>query len=533
MTVHNEEDLLRVDGSPQGVGKKRKLKGWAIGLIALGAVLVIGLTMLGVLLFTRPNTALGAAAGRTISKLKKTEAAETVSRILDNSSIRISADLERLFQELPVSGDLKDLDAKTEFTLFRSEDGLAVSAAASLKDKELLDGRAIFSKGALTLSSTALLGKTSYGVNFKNLSKNLPDSPFDPESGSDYALPQWIADFLLKLDTDKTGELGKTARKMLTELIKTLDKSIEKHAESAREKETVEIGSSSLSTVRVDLDLDGEAIAAVCVDLLKWAKSSPELKELITKLAAMAEPYIQRRGMDADMLREEFYDKIQELLDDKEQLEVFFKNYRLGFSGNIRRLSGDLVKLTVTLKYRGSSETRLIGALTLTVGPNPKKPEVFSAEFRSDVPVRTTASFAYTVEKNDRQAYEAAMKFKSSALFGTASATGRISWDKKAEELTVKAGIPDDRTLTFKAAYANSGKLIRFSPSRLTMKEGGSEETIRFDGLELEIDLKAKFPSQPTYTDLLTLSEGDLDELGADLDEAFREIRDILDRELK
>ena len=105
--------------------------------------------------------------------------------------------------------------------------------------------------------------------------------------------------------------------------------------------------------------------------------------------------------------------------------------------------------------------------------------------------------------------------------------------DKKEDELTVKLTYDSDSAFTLKAELKKDGDTVIFRPDKLTSKVYGREETIRLDGLTVTIDKSAKFPSHPTYTDLLTLDEKDLDELTEDLQDALKEISDTFEKALK
>lgn len=528
MFVQNEEDLLRIEKTQKA--PKKKLKAWHIALIALGVLVIAGGAVLVSQLFTKPTNALGAAAVRTLNDLKKTGIGEFAIQTAEEGSLNVNADLSKLSRDIPFLQELSDMGVTADITLYRSSGGFAISSAAAIHEKELLDGRLIFSKNALSLSSTAFLGKTSYGLNLKNLAKNLKGSPFDPDENTRYALPQSLYDYLISLDADEWGKLGDDFKKVRQSLLPVISKSLAKYAEASRESERIEIGSDSLSTQRIDVNLDGEAMTNILMDIMRWAKSSKELKSLIKALSSAAEQYssvTSNRPMDAEDIQEQFYDAIDNVLDNKDEVEDMLKYYRLNMTGNIRRLSGELVQFSATLKERRNGETATIGSLAFSIGPKPSKPEIITLDLRTE-DGRLTLN--YTVEKNDGSLYDASLKVKADS---ETVLTGRLNWDKKEDDLTVKLTFDSDSVFTLKAELKKDGDTVIFRPDKLTGKMYGEEETVRLDGLTVTIDKSAKFPSHPTYTDLLTLDAKDLDELTEDLQDALKEISDTFEKALK
>ena len=523
----NEEDLLQVSPTPgKKIAPKQKMpKGLLIGMIAGGVLALAAIVwFLIVPLFTSPVRKLVNGGEKTISGLQSTDLGSTLKQVTTGGGITLTVntgkneELSSLISRLAV-GKEYEVDAKAELGLFFTKGAAALSLDTELNGSDLLDALVTLSKEELALSSTALFSKTNYGVNLKNMAKNLTGSIFDPDEGTQYALPQETFDAL-------TGEGGfglSDAEKMLkdakTVLKKTFDAlvtSVSKNGKISKGSDTITIGDKDVKTSTVVIELDAKAIKAIASDMLSFLNKDKDVKTLIKDIQGAADSGLFGNIFDEDEdVEDEFYTWIEDTKDELDNLEENLEDVTFTLTGYLK--GSYLVQLQLDEKVEKEKST-----IRVTVGPDPKSPQeitLYSKDFRGNKDTVT-----YKVSENSKNSYEASFSVK---VNDETPLKAKISWDKKEGGLKVSGTLTRSdyygtQTTDFeaRATLTKSGKKTVLELGKVTV----DERELNLKGISLTLDGGAKFPSISKYTDILTLEEDELEDLLKDLQQTMQEI---------
>ena len=490
------------------MNKTKMPKGLLIGLIGGGAaVLVLAAVLIFGKVFNPPIRQLTSAGEQTVKAVSASQMGVFVKETLKNSSVNISLDVSKASEIIKsiVGMNLK-LNATVDLTAYFKEKGIALDVSAKLKDTELLDGTAVLTEDALAVSSSALLGKTDYGVDLKNYAKNLKGSVFDPDENTKYALSESVYELLSsgRLTWANLEARMKEGGKLLQAGLETAVKSLSKNAEISKSGEKIEIAGEELSVTAVTVVMKPRTIRLLAEDMLNWAKKDKDLKSFVTRLAETAGEFLFKE--DPQDLVEKLYDRIDELLDECEDIEDYLEDSTFTLTGYIR--SGRLVQLQLDVKTDdGKSSCKL------SFGPDPKAPQEISLTMKTP---DTKRSITYSVTADDSKEYTANVKVKNDS---STLASGSISWDKKEGDFTVRLK-SSSREYSLKANIRTSGKVTTIAPEKFT--DESAKKTVKLDFVTVTIDKGAKFPSISKFTDVLSMTEDELDELVEDVKEAFQ-----------
>ncbi len=517
--VMNEEDLLKVSPTPAKAAKKPS-KGLLIGLIAGCAVVLIAAVVLLISsLAGSPVKKLANGARNTAKSLTATPMVSTVTQVAKGGSATLSLDLSKadeLMQLLTHSS--AKLDAQADLALYFTEGGAALSLDAKLDGKALADALITATKEDLAVSSTALFSKTNYGIDLKNLSKNLKGSIFDPDQDTRYALPQELFDTLTgdsasSVISEVEG-LAKDGQKIAENIIKELLDSVSKNAKVTKGSEKITIADQEISTSTVTIELDGKAISAIASDMVEYLRKDKALKTFLNDVADKLENGALAKYADIDEdFVEDFYDRLDTLKDSVSDLEdeLEDEDFSLTITGFLKGKM--LLQCELEEKIKGDK-----GTIRLTVGPDPANPEEITFYMKDPNGDKTSAT--YKVSVNDKNAYEATFTVKQDS---DTPLKAKIAWDKKEGTLRVSVDYAtywDEQSVELRANMTQSGKKTVIEPTKLT----ANGNSLSLKGITLTLDSGAKFPSISKYTNILTLSEDDMDDLITDLQKALQEI---------
>ena len=523
----SEEDLLKVNGASAAPQKKAKpailSKLPLIGGIVGGIAVIAGIVLLIGSLSSSPVDKLVKGAENTVKALSATELGSTVTKLADSGSVTLSVDLSKN-EDLAKSLFGTEMDAKAELAFFaKDSSAAAVSLNASLDGKALADVLLTLSKDDLAVSSTALLSKTNYGINLKNMAKNLKGSVFDPDEDTEYSLDEdTFAALTGKLTVSELEALAKDGREISKKMIDTLSDSVNKHGEIKKASEKITIGDSEISTSTVTIELDNKAMQAVAADMVEYLRKDKDVKKFLTKIMDLFAdtPIGEQYGIDDEFV-EDFYDWLEDIRDYvSDDMEDELEDCEITLTGWLK--GSNLVQIQIDLKADKSKET-----LRLSIGPDPKNPQEITLYVKEYSGSKTTVS--YKVSANDKNSYEASLTAKTDS---DTPMKAKISWDKKEGTLKVSAEVTtysywygtQTTSYDLKGSMTQSGKKTVIEPSKLTIKQGSEEEEISLKGITLTIDGGASFPSISKYTDILTLDEEELEELIEDISESMSEL---------
>ena len=482
-------------------------------LLAVGVAAFFGIRSLAA---GSPVARMMAGIKKSVEAAQKNEHAAMIRNVSEAGSMTVSIDLSKLSDLMMVGADVP---AKVEITTYTSLKNYkaALEIDAQLKNKSILHGTLTASDEELAAACEQILGKKNYSLSFKDLAKNLPKSIFDPDSDTEYALPEEVYEWLIGLKNGPIApikEIVNDAKPIIEEAAKLLKNSIEKHADVSKAGETISIGEADVKTTAVTIKLNGKQAAAIVTDLFKWAKSSKDLKNLITKVTTTYGPLLEMEEEDVADFLENFYDGIDEALEELEDTEEGDVNLTAVFYLN--KSNGQLVKAEITNKDDYGKTTYMLEG-----GPDWKDLSYYSFSMKDPY---SKTSVTYNVEENTKSQFTAKIKVKEDS---DTTMTAVYSWDKSTGDVRITSSEADFKltgTLTQK------GKVTTIELKRL---EVGPYVTIKDLGTTVTLNESAKLPGISKTTEVVKLSEDDMEALIEDIqdaiDELMEKVQDAMD----
>lgn len=424
--------------------KKRTLViGGSIGATALAALVIVS-----VALANRPSALIVRGFVNTISDAKRIELFDVADDVANGGSIAVSANLDRLASDdvtvqAKLYTDLKDLKGAFEMTVAEDDEAVLQTRVIGTQDKlafkcpELVDG--------------------AYGVNIKNLAKNLPGSIFDPDEETDYSLTDEQFEYFMNLkDTARNNaNLERDLTNMNTKYRQLLIEKLVKYSEVGRSSKTLTIGGEKIRCTLISLSVDQEALALAVQDVIDYANNDKELEKMLFRLASNSSFY-----EDADDFVDEFYDALDDIED------------------NLDELKDEDIELTVDF-YITSSGRRIAQIdmeietddddieISLVLGKNVATSKEMSLTAK-DKSTKESYSVTYTVNEDSSRLYDAEIEIEEvSAItysgwdnsknkeLDSEKQTIQIEWDKKSGDF--KLEYEDE----WEDEYAIKGNLLK------------------------------------------------------------------------
>ena len=448
---------------------------------------------------------------KSVEALEKNEYASVAKNVSEAGSMTVSVDLSKLADLIGT-----EVPAKIEISSYSSLKNYkaALEIDGQLKNKSILHGTLTFSDEEIAVACEQILGKKNYSLSFKDLAKNLPKSIFDPDSDTDYALPEELYEWLTGLKNGPITpmkEIVSDAKPLVEKVAKLLKTSIEKNADITKESETISIGEADVKTNAVTIKMNGKQAAAVVTDVLKWAKSDKDLKDLINKVITTYGPLLEMEEDDIEEFFENFYDSIDETLEEAEDVEADSLNLTVVLYTN--KSNGQLVKAEITSKDDYGKTT-----YTLEGGPDWKDPTYCAFTMKDPY---SKNSVTYTVEENTKSQFTAKIKVKEDS---DTTMTATYSWDKSSGDLRISSTEADFK-LT--GTMTQKGKVTTIELKKL---EVGRYISVKDLGTTITLNESAKLPSISKTTEVVKLSEDDIEALIEDVQEAIQDLmEDIQD----
>ena len=483
----------------KGAGKKRT----AVTLV-ISAVAVIAMTAVGVsMLVSSPLALVGTGFANSAKAIEKSEVAVFFEKFTDGGSAEIFVGLE----ELLASALGIRVDAAAQLKLYSDgDDGAALAADLKLGGVTFLDVLLNATKQDITLTSDAILGKTAYGVDLENAAENFKNSVFGPNG------PYSLGIDTLDEFTDSIAqgeEIEEDAAQIEESFLVALLESVDQNAEISKENKELDFNGVQAKTTAVRIVLESDAAAAVAVDMVEYLYTDEELKQFLHTYEAMVADYL----MGLDLIS--YYDDPGEAIDDfYDALEEIYMNPQ-EFAQQIED-SGIMLDAVF---YVSKTDKELVGMellveldeeefeISLLAGPALSDLCEISVKVKVD---GTLVRGTYRVDTNDRAEYAAKFSLREE---GDVLTSGEFRWDKKAGNYALTVRDAYDEAITLEGTLKVSDQQIALTLGRIAV--GG-------DALELQIELTLKAsdqkPAMPEeYTDLLTMSQGEIEDLTADL----------------
>lgn len=487
-------------------------------LLIAGCALLLCISMLGFVSCTATESAqvlFRKAISRTVEQYEKFDLVSFAKDLGKGGKVKLTAENIKVptGEESAVKGK-----GTAEFSFDVAKRTASATASAEL------DGKKYEASGYLSATDVAVkfdqvLDKV-YGISLKNAEKNLAKSVFYYDGDSEYALPEeqynMIIDALKTIEDNKDVE--KTGKKLVDKYVKKLFGYLEKNAEYAKENtETKVLEESSVPAVLVTVSIDEKGLSAVIQSLWKDAKADKELKNFIADYIL---PLSGGNYEDVGDLYEDIDEEVDEFAEGAENadFEITVKYY-------LNKSSGAVMKGEVTLKSNGNKQQ-----YTAELGNKFKSFEGIKLSTRRAPSGGSWSDTVYVwlkVVENTKE--QLSLKLVGSDGAGVPEVSLRYD---KAED-TVKVSMKDsygDEAFAVKFGYVKKGSTITLKLTSLT--QDGEKTDIPAD-FTLEISTKPSVSSIKKYTDILTLTEENIEDLKDNIEENLDKIEEDLTDQAK
>lgn len=499
-----ENDTFPTEAAPETAPEqKKKSGGKAIAAIiaACCAVAALAAVLIFVFRFGSPERLIATAISRTASGLITQEDKD----FLEHGSLTVSADLNNW--DLDTFGiDEIPLQAMVKLCL-GGGDHTSAQLNAAYDGEELLDLYAYESRETAALRIEPLLPEC-YGTDLTKLKEKLPNSVFAP--GGAYDIGEELYDVLMQ-----SSEQGITEAdlKQITEVFGRYGQLLLKSAckEGGAKKTAAELtaGTETIRATAVTLTLDGNALANVATELYNTFAEDKELRDILTKYAALAinsellgdyasaEEAVESFYTEA-LDREAFDDAMQELRGEdilltpvfyvaksNKHFAAFEMNVRMdGEGGDIRLILGEDL---LTAKY---SSFQIVG-------------DGIDVELTRYVSEDTAEAYkTKLVAKEDGESVFTA-EYEMDRTKGLFTITVDDGWDK----------------VELSGTQSTQDKVTELAFNKITV----ANEPVTVD-LRVTVNLDEPETKAPEYKDILDLSEAEMDSLVADVEENVEQL---------
>jgi hypothetical protein len=499
---------------PAGSGVKKRLPQKALIAAAVVVVLAVALFIGAGAMRNSPTALIGTSLANTIKSLQTSNegALGVVTNVLSGGSIEVSADLSEwdiLYGSVPLTSRIKlYTDA--------ADRKFAAEMSLSYDGERPIDATIYGSPDAVVFGSDSLL-KGKYGINLKKAAANLEKSVFAPDSGTYFALDEYTYEMLHALldSAQDYKDLEKDLTALSEKYLELLVKTACDVGETEKENVTLDIGSDKVKTTAVTLTLDTDAMAEIVLSLAEEASKDKQLRDTVKELVLLNSsalsgfnPYGYYYGYsmpDEDEINEQIDEFFENLLEEAEYVAEEIED-----AGNVKLVLEFFVtkdgKTLAAFTMKGKEGSKTAFSMSLTLGKRLGSSEEISLKINdgwSDTVIR------YTVSENTKTDYSARFTVQD----GYSSMNVKISWNKSDGSYRVSS---DEFEL--RGTLKQSGK-----KTTITVRE------ISVDGYSMDIDLTVvlneneSVPSPGSYTDVLTVSERQIEDLVEDVSERLME----------
>jgi hypothetical protein len=361
----------------------------------------------------------------------------------------------------------------------------------------------------------------AYGINFKKLDKNLPDSIFDPDEDTDYSLPEGLYDYLMGLSENTKGNeaLKRDLAKAAARYEKFMIQTIFKYAEVEKSSDKIKVGGDNISCTVITVNVDEDAIVLIMQDLIDYINNDKSLEDLLTRYfeAVPNTSLLYGYGSyDADDMVDEFYDAVDELEDSLDYIE----DMKIDLEGvfYITKSGKRIAQMEFDFDVNGEK-----AEIEVVLGKNVAKTKEMSLSIKTSDDYEL--SIEYEVDEDSAKAYEAEIKVSSKDWWSEDSYKMSISWDKKSGDFEYK----------FKGDYDEfvlQGNLLKKGDKYIFVLEKVKTDGTPVDGigdleLTITVDTRDPAPKAPSrYTDIVLMEEDDFEDLFDEIQDGIEDIED-------
>ena len=494
------EESPAEEAAPAG---KKKLKPLTMIVAAVVAVLVI-IGIVAAIVLSGPLATVKKGVDRSIDAIGNNETVALVGGLVNGGSVELSCDLEDITESMIGFG----MDGSAYVKLYTDLDGkaLALEADVNMDGESVIDGLAVINEKGIALESDLLFGGKAYGVGLKDLSEKFESSIFGPDG--DYALGIELpeqADSAIA-DVEKFAkDSEKIAKSAVTELVGSL----KKNAEIKKSGDKLQFAGNDVKTSAVTVKVNGEALGLVAVDMLEYVRGDKALKSFLYENAgylAQAYGYYD----EPEVMLDEFYERLDMIAEDDyssvtEGLEDV--DFDMSVTFHVAKSSKQLVGIEFVLDQDGDK-------IKVSAFAGPDLAEIEEISFRYDDGYDVYRG-SYSVTANSGKEYAAKLKVRedSEVIF-----EGKLDWDKKKGDFEIEFG-DEWESYGAEGYLKKSGKTLEITLDSIS--EGSDEMDL---GINAVVKASDSMPGMPKYTDLLTMSTEEFEELIYELGDLFGEL---------
>lgn len=474
-----------------------------------GAAALVTLIVVSIVLANRPSALIARAIANTISDAKRIELFDVTEDVINGGSVAVSADLGKLakddlYVQAKVYMDAKNTKGAYEMTV--SED-----------NEKILQGSILFNQDKAALKCPEILDGT-YGINLKNLKKNLQGSIFDPDEETDYSMDDdQFAYFMNLHETIKNDKnLENDVSKMSAKYRQLFIEKLIKYSSVSRSSKTITAGGEKIPCTVVSVKVDEEALNSIAQSLIDYANNDKDLEKLLFRVASNG-----ALRDDPDEYIDMFFDNLDDIGEQIE--EMGDEGIEFQFDFYITKSGRRLAQLDAELEY-GKDDMKA----SLVLGKDVSRSKEISL-IAKEKQTGETFEIIYTVNENSSSAYEAEIKIGTEAKRGSSRGNDmtkiKIEWDRRKGDFSLKYNARYD-SLVLKGSLLEKGDTYVFV---LTNLRNGSEAVpnVKSLGLTVVIDRHDAAPGIPgNYTEITKMDKREFKHFTEDITDGLQELWD-------
>lgn len=467
-------------------------------IAAAAAVVIILVIVIAAAAGSSPLGLVEKGVNNSIQALEKNDLFSRVSTAAQGGSLEVRCDLEGI-TGYPVDGF-----ASAKLYL-NSKSKAALVAGVEMDDETMFDASVFLSKDSVAMASETLLGDEAYGISLKKLAKNFEDSVFGPDGAFSLGieLPEDMGSV-----SDDAAELAEDLEKVADGLLRKLGKSVNKHAEISKESKAIKFNGTEVKTTAVTVSIDHESAAEILGDMLDYLRSDKTLKNCLYDYADYCASILSEAGIVGDEDPAEVIDELYETLDeitqeDLDDLEKALKRagLELEITFNITKSGKQLVKVKCSAELYGEKAD-----FTVQAGPSWDELEEITIRVNDG---DTISKFSYTVKEDSKEEYSATLKVQEDSRV---LLDGEFTWNRKKGDFYLELTDRWDDTMGAEGTIEATSKKLEIVIDSV-FEYGGKTDL----GLSVILTNSDKMPSMPSYTEILTMDEDEVEELIYDL----------------
>lgn len=475
-----------------------------------GAAVLVALIVVTIVLANRPSALIVRGLVNTISDAKRIEVFDVADDVANGGSIAVSANLDKFAK------DDVTVEAKLYTDLDNLKGGYEMTVAED--NEKVLQARVLYSEDKFAFTCPELVDG-AYGVNYKNLEKNLPGSIFDPDEETDYSLSEEQFNYFLNLkDTVKNNKnLERDIDNMSNKYRKLIVEKLVKYSEVGRSSKTITVGGEKIPCTVISLSIDQDALALAITDVVEYALEDKDLEKLINRVAANSSYYD-----DPDEIIDEFYDSLDEILDNIDTLTEEDIDITLDFyiTSSGRRIA------QIDAEFEVDNEET---DFSIVLGKNVSTSKEMSITAKNKK-YNETYSIVYSVKENSSKLYEAEIKISEKRGNSSSARDSEqkisIEWDKKTSDFELEYKDKWGEKTSFKGTLTQKGDKYIFVLTNIKTN-GNAIPSVKSLELTVTIDRHDPAPSVPGgFTDITRMENREFKHLSEDISDGIQDLWD-------